>query len=178
MVPLSQISDGQVQASTATQVDPITTTMDPVTTISDGQIQAATASANAKLPRDISSTSETLFLNFDGAEIPMAVDRHTKPVGCSKNGTLEIALQNGVLTDALGRTGYIASNYQFQFDKPAQHGALYTAGFSACEGNLLALGNSTIFYQCRSGNFYNLYDRYWAAQCEPIELVLLDLQKC
>ena len=26
---------------------------------------------------------------------------------------------------------------------------------------------------CKSGDFYNLYDRSWAAQCSPAELVVL-----
>lgn len=82
-------------------------------------------------------------------------------------------LKNGVLKDAHDRTGYIASNYQFQFDGPPQAGALYTAGFSACSNGSLALGSSTVFYQCLSGDFYNLYDRSWAEQCEPIEIIIM-----
>lgn len=81
---------------------------------------------------------------------------------------LTIDLNKGILTDSVGRTGYIASNFQFQFDEPPQAGALYTAGFSLCGNNSLALGGSAIFYQCYSGGFYNLYDRSWAAQCSPI----------
>jgi len=38
--------------------------------------------------------------------------------------TLEITLAGGKLTDAEGRTGYIASNRQFQFDSPPQTGAV------------------------------------------------------
>jgi hypothetical protein len=86
----------------------------------------------------------------------------------AKRDALEITLTNGVLKDASGRTGYIASNYQFQFDGPPQAGAIYTSGFSLCGNGSLALGSSTIWYQCLSGGFYNLYDRSWAAQCSPI----------
>lgn len=78
------------------------------------------------------------------------------------------------MTDAQGRTGYIASNYQFQFDAPAQAGAIYTAGFSACGNGSLALGGSAVWYECASGDFYNLYDRSWAAQCEPVEIILME----
>lgn len=61
--------------------------------------------------------------------------------------------------DGKGWIGYIAANYQLQFDEGTpQNGALYTSGFSVC-GNKLALGKSTVFYRCLSGNFYNLYDR-------------------
>jgi hypothetical protein len=94
---------------------------------------------------------------------------------CGTPGFLTLTLANGVLKDAQGRTGYIADNYQFQFDAPAQTGAIYTAGFSVCGNGSLALGGSNIFYECLSGDFYNLYDRHWAAQCEPI---LIDVLPC
>ena len=84
-----------------------------------------------------------------------------------------VQLADGVLTDDQGRTGYIASNYQFQFDNPPQSGALYTAGFSACGNGSLALGDSAIFWQCASGTFYNLYDRWSAAQCSPVDILIL-----
>lgn len=83
------------------------------------------------------------------------------------------ALSNGVLTDAYQRTGYIASNYQFQFDAPPQAGAIYTAGFSICANDTLALGGSTLWWACASGNFYNLYDRDWAPQCNLVEIDVL-----
>jgi len=94
---------------------------------------------------------------------------------CGQPGYLTLTLAGGKLTDAQGRTGYIAANYQFQFDAPAQTGAIYTAGFSVCQNGSLALGGSNTFYQCLSGDFYNLYDRSWAAQCSPI---LIDLLPC
>jgi hypothetical protein len=88
---------------------------------------------------------------------------------------LVINLLNGQLHDASGRTGYIAANYQFQFDNPPQTGAIYTGGFSSCSNGSLALGGSAVFYECLSGSFYNLYDRQWAPQCEPI---LIDILPC
>lgn len=96
-----------------------------------------------------------------------------KRAACASNGTLVVNLANGVLTDAEGRTGYIASNYQFQFDHPPQAGAIYTSGFSVCGNGSLALGGSEVFYECLSGDFYNLYDRNWAAQCSPVEIIVL-----
>ncbi|KAK3291251.1 uncharacterized protein B0H64DRAFT_436105 [Chaetomium fimeti] len=92
---------------------------------------------------------------------------------CSGDGTVVVQLADGVLTDGQGRTGYIASNFQFQFDDPPQSGALYTAGFSACNNGSLALGDSAIFWQCASGTFYNLYDRWSAAQCSPVDILIL-----
>ncbi|KAI1309229.1 hypothetical protein F5Y03DRAFT_75273 [Xylaria venustula] len=92
---------------------------------------------------------------------------------CGAEGVLVLSLSDGATTDAQGRTGYIASNYQFQFDGPPQAGALITSGFSVCKDNTLALGSSKTFYQCLSGDFYNLYDRSWAAQCEPVSLLAI-----
>lgn len=96
-----------------------------------------------------------------------------KRAACSGDGILVAELSDGVISDALNRTGYIASNYQFQFDRPPQSGALYTAGFSHCSNGSLALGGSAVFYQCRSGSFYNLYDRWWAEQCSPVEILVM-----
>jgi hypothetical protein len=92
---------------------------------------------------------------------------------CGQAGYLTVTLANSQLTDSEGRTGYIASNYQFQFDKPPQAGAIYTAGFSVLQNGSLALGPSAVFYECSSGGFYNLYDRNWAPQCEPILIEIL-----
>lgn len=97
---------------------------------------------------------------------------------CAKDGALAITLENGILKDQKGRTGYIAANYQFQFDGPPQAGALYTSGFTVCNNGSIALGGSSIFYQCLSGDFYNLYDRYWAAQCSPVTMNTIMLEKC
>jgi hypothetical protein len=37
-----------------------------------------------------------------------------------QRNNLRVTLNDGVMVDSLGRTGYIAANYQFQFDGPAQ----------------------------------------------------------
>ncbi|KAI1396562.1 hypothetical protein F4819DRAFT_474917 [Hypoxylon fuscum] len=94
-----------------------------------------------------------------------------KRAECGSEGVLVLSLKDGTILDAKDRTGYIASNYQFQFDAPAQAGALYTSGFSVCENNILALGDSKTFYRCLSGDFYNLYDRNWAPQCEEVSII-------
>ncbi|KIW96053.1 uncharacterized protein Z519_03119 [Cladophialophora bantiana CBS 173.52] len=89
------------------------------------------------------------------------------------SGILTLTLADSILKDQAGRTGYIASNYQFQFDNPPQAGAIYTSGFSLCSNSSLALGGSAIWYQCLSGSFYNLYDRKWAPHCVPIYIYAL-----
>lgn len=90
---------------------------------------------------------------------------------CDEDSTLVLTLNDGVLKDRQGRTGSIVANRQFQFDGPPQAGAIYTGGFSTCNNGSIALGSSTVFYQCLSGDFYNLYDKDWAEQCEPVELI-------
>jgi hypothetical protein len=93
---------------------------------------------------------------------------------CTQEGSLVVKLADGVLTDAQGRIGSIVSNYQFQFDgPPPQAGAIYTGGFSVCSNGSLALGGHADFYQCLSGDFYNLYDRHWAEQCSGVELLVI-----
>ncbi|KAM7185062.1 hypothetical protein V8F33_012624, partial [Rhypophila sp. PSN 637] len=81
-------------------------------------------------------------------------------------------LNTPILTNTQNRTGYIASNFQLQFDAPPQAGAIYTGGFSHCPNGTLALGATAVFYQCRSGGFYNLYNRWWAEQCSAINILM------
>jgi hypothetical protein len=117
--------------------------------------------------------------NFEIAILDMPAEQETgqkvrrQDRACSSTGILVAALSDGVIKDAQDRTGYIASNYQFQFDAPPQAGAIYTAGFSVCGNGSLMLGDSSVFYKCLSGDFFNLYDRNWAAQCSPVEISVL-----
>lgn len=86
------------------------------------------------------------------------------------DGTLMISLKDGKLTDQAGRTGYIASNYQFQFDSPVQENAKEAEGFGLCSNGSMSLMGSTVFYQCLSGDFYNLYSQSTGAQYIPIHI--------
>ncbi|XPS95283.1 hypothetical protein M3J09_004574 [Ascochyta lentis] len=89
-------------------------------------------------------------------------------------GALTLTLENGILKDQAGRQGYIAANDQFQFDAPVQAGALQTEGFALCGNNSLALTTgqrpfgATTFWQCLSGDFYNLYADSQGMQCVQI----------
>ncbi|KAM6520390.1 hypothetical protein FSOLCH5_005183 [Fusarium solani] len=99
--------------------------------------------------------------------------RDVQPRECNGEGVLVMTLKDGVLKDAQGRTGYISDSYQFQFDEPPQSGSIFTAGFSVCSNGTLAIGPSAVFWQCLSGDFYNLYDRHWAEQCSPVEFGIM-----
>jgi hypothetical protein len=164
MPHVTQIGDGQVQA-------PIPTTMIHVTQIGDGQIQAPQAPQPTTMAHVTQISDGQVQAPHAKRQFPGA------PTSCKGEGSLLVTLQNGILKDSKGGQGYIADNFQFQFDNPPQAGALVTAGFSVC-GDRLALGDSTVFYQCLSGTFNNLYDRNWAAQCEPIYLEVLNMRDC
>lgn len=159
---VSQITDGQIQATTATK----TKTETGVSQITDGQVQATTATATS------STASSTASSSTDSND---PVDA----VSCKTDGTLQLTLDNGVLRDEKGRIGSIVSNRQFQFDGPTpQAGAIYAAGWEITPDGNLALGNNDIFYQCLSGDFYNLYDEKIAKQCSPIHLEVVSLIEC
>lgn len=142
-------------------------------------IAAALVGAVVAAPQGVTSaiapketTPAGCSTNYDG-QFQISVENVTtsntkRDLSKRQSVPLELNLKNSVLTDAKGRTGYIASNNQFQFDGPVQAGAIYTAGFSVCSNGSLALGDSAVFYQCLSGTFYNLYDENDAAQCSPV----------
>ncbi|KAK3078418.1 hypothetical protein LTS18_007562, partial [Coniosporium uncinatum] len=114
--------------------------------------------------------------DYDGTfSISVAgVDEGVDPIfkrDASDAQPLKLALRSGHLFDQNGRTGYIASNHQYQHDAPPQSGAIYTSGWSICGNNSLALGSDTVFYQCLSGTFYNLYDESIGGQCSPVNIV-------
>jgi hypothetical protein len=102
----------------------------------------------------------------------LLTDMLQKRDSCDTEGILVMTLNDGVLLDSKNRTGYIASNNQFQFDDPPQAGALQTSGFSICDGSL-ALSGNTIWYQCLSGDFYNLYDTDTASYCDSVTISIM-----
>lgn len=187
VAPITQIGDGQPQAPKITTA-PTTTpksTAAAVSQITDGQPQAPkslpTMSTMSKASASTVSTMAKASTSTMSRASSVAAPSSTagvRMVACQTNGTLALTLNNGVLKDSHGRTGYIASNFQFQFDEPPQAGAIITAGFSVCANGSLALGGSNVFYQCLSGNFFNLYDRNWAPQCSPVTINSLNLISC
>nr|CAI6689311.1 ADM_HP1_G0031840.mRNA.1.CDS.1 [Saccharomyces cerevisiae] len=158
----SQISDGQVQATTSTKA--------AASQITDGQIQASKTTSGASQVSDgqVQATAEVKDAN-DPVDV----------VSCNNNSTLSMSLSKGILTDRKGRIGSIVANRQFQFDgPPPQAGAIYAAGWSITPEGNLALGDQDTFYQCLSGDFYNLYDKHIGSQCHEVYLQAIDLIDC
>merc|ERR1712070_577911 len=131
---------------------------------------AALASATP-MPQAGSSAAADCGSSYDGEfmiQVVNVTSSAKRSVQKRQDKVLTMTLQDGVLKDDEGRTGYIASNNQFQFDAPPQANALETSGFSICSNGSLALDGTAIWYQCLSGDFYNLYDENDAAQCSPV----------
>ncbi|RCK67632.1 Cell wall mannoprotein PIR1 [Candida viswanathii] len=177
---VAQISDGQIQhQTTAAAVAQISdgqiqhqTTAAGVAQISDGQIQhQTTATAAAQLnDGQVNAKSNSTVSDDD-------IDQSI-PQACSAPNNLEMTLHDGVLKDSQNRWGSIVANRQFQFDGPVpQAGVIYSAGWSIKNG-FLYLGDSDIFYQCLSGDFYNLYDENVAAQCSAVKLSIIEFVDC
>ncbi|CCD22257.1 beta-1,3-glucan linked protein NDAI_0A00990 [Naumovozyma dairenensis CBS 421] len=174
---VSQIGDGQIQATTKTQAA-------AVSQIGDGQIQATTKTTKAAASQiadgQVQATSSSIAHN--STSIPNEIKDASDPVTgetCKTSGTLQMNLKSGILTDGKGRIGSIVANRQFQFDgPPPQAGAIYAAGWSLTPEGNLAIGDNDIFYQCLSGNFYNLYDEHIGSQCTAVHLQAIDLVSC
>ncbi|CAI8494683.1 unnamed protein product [Hanseniaspora opuntiae] len=162
---VSQITDGQVQATTKTS-----STETAASQITDGQIQATTATSSASEATSATSSSEATS---------SATGSGITAVSCKNNGTLAMLLNDGVLTDEKGRIGSIVANRQFQFDgPPPQAGAIYADGWGITPDGNLAIGDEDVFWQCLSGDFYNLYDTEIGGQCKPVHLEVVELVSC
>ncbi|CAI4600012.1 CEL_1a_G0032000.mRNA.1.CDS.1 [Saccharomyces cerevisiae] len=136
----------------------------------NGQIQASKTTSGASQVSDgqVQATAEVKDAN-DPVDV----------VSCNNNSTLSMSLSKGILTDRKGRIGSIVANRQFQFDgPPPQAGAIYAAGWSITPEGNLALGDQDTFYQCLSGDFYNLYDKHIGSQCHEVYLQAIDLIDC
>lgn len=159
---VNQIGDGQIQHQTASVINQI----------GDGQIQHQTASAVNQIG-DGQIQHQT-----DGSDASAPPSSGIQQA-CISNDNLAMTLKDSVLRDGKGRIGAIVSNRQFQFDgPPPQAGSIYAAGWSITQDGLLALGEGTQFFQCKSGDFYNLYDENVAEQCEPVHLSIIELIDC
>ena len=187
--PISQIGDGQIQATTKTQAAPVSqigdgqiqattkTKATGVSQIGDGQIQATKTGSTT--PSQPPMNNSTIPVPNNNATLPVNAKDPVRAESCKVDGTLEMNLKGGILTDGKGRIGSIVANRQFQFDgPPPQAGAIFAAGWSLTPEGNLAIGDNDVFYQCLSGNFYNLYDQHIGSQCTPVHLSAIDLIKC
>ncbi|CAI4555765.1 BAH_G0031230.mRNA.1.CDS.1 [Saccharomyces cerevisiae] len=159
---ITDYSSSFVQATTSTKA--------AASQITDGQIQASKTTSGASQVSDgqVQATAEVKDAN-DPVDV----------VSCNNNSTLSMSLSKGILTDRKGRIGSIVANRQFQFDgPPPQAGAIYAAGWSITPEGNLALGDQDTFYQCLSGDFYNLYDKHIGSQCHEVYLQAIDLIDC
>ncbi|GMM33698.1 beta-1,3-glucan linked protein [Saccharomycopsis crataegensis] len=169
--PISQIGDGQIQATTTTHAQAISQ-------IGDGQIQATTLTTNVASQITDGQIQATSTASVNASVAAENTKDGITAVACKVDGTLQMTLEKSILKDGKGRIGSIVANRQFQFDgPPPQAGALYAAGWSIYNGNL-AIGETTTFYQCLSGTFYNLYDESLGAQCKPVYLEVTSLVDC
>ena len=139
--PVTQIGDGQVQDQTDV---PELRSEDP------GTITVTICGTSPSSPQfgdSALATSEPFSSTFDAdpaisASMPFSTPSPSPSitpesprlslVSCLTNSTLRLTLRNNILQDAFNRTGYIASNFQFQFDGPPQSGAIWTSGWSIC----------------------------------------------
>lgn len=179
---INQIGDGQIQHQTASVVNQIGDgqiqhqTASVVNQIGDGQIQHQTASVINQI-----GDGQIQHQTSENAAAAAATEAPSSGIqqACIGNDNLAMTLENSILRDGLGRVGAIVSNRQFQFDgPPPQAGSIYAAGWSITQDGLLALGEGTEFFQCKSGDFYNLYDQNVAEQCEPVHLSIIELISC
>ncbi|CAK9439534.1 uncharacterized protein LODBEIA_P36340 [Lodderomyces beijingensis] len=182
---INQIGDGQIQHQTASAIKQISdgqiqhqTTASAAKQIGDGQIQKPT---NGTTTAAAAAAATTLA---DGQPQSNGTTPITPPIegiatSCSSENNLIVTLHKGLLTDSHGRVGAIVANRQFQFDgPPPQAGSIYAAGWSISKDGYLTLGDSDKFYQCKSGDFYNLYDQNVAAQCSGVKLKIINFVTC
>ncbi|KAG7193437.1 uncharacterized protein KQ657_000855 [Scheffersomyces spartinae] len=177
---IQQIGDGQIQHQTTApaiqqigdgQIQHQTTTATGAQQISDGQVQQPTT-LTTKVKPNASQVS-------DGQVQASGSFSDNFAIGCLTENTLAMTLKNGELRDSKNRVGAIVANRQFQFDgPPPQAGTIYAGGWSITPDGFLAIGDSKTFYQCLSGDFYNLYDKLIGAQCVPVYLTIIDLVPC
>ncbi|KAI4115270.1 MAG: hypothetical protein LQ345_004103 [Seirophora villosa] len=140
-------------------------------------LAALAAAVTAQIPDGCSTNSQGSFListqNVTGAPGQFDKRQITASQACGNDDTAVITLNDSVLEDRAGRTGGIVANGQFQFDEDVQTNSRYLDGFSICGNGSLAVAGSTIFYQCLSGSFYNLYQANEAEQCNEVYILTI-----
>lgn len=116
---------------------------------------------------------------LEQTEITEDETSQVKAVSCVTDSTLLMTLRGGILRDSSNRIGTIVGNRQFQFDGPTpQYGTIYANGWSIDAYGNLMLGDDAVFYQCSSGEFYNLYDESIDPECTAVNLRTVALIEC
>ena len=96
---------------------------------------------------------------------------------CAPDGVVLRFDRNGLLRDQLNRIGYVADNFQFQFDLPIQAGGFGEKEFGEYTNPntgdvFLTWRGNADFYKCLSGSFSNLYTQSIAPYCEVTKIML------
>ncbi|KAI5952519.1 hypothetical protein KGF54_003386 [Candida jiufengensis] len=185
---VNQIGDGQIQHQTTAaavnqigdgQIQHQNSTVAAAHQISDGQIQHPTTATAAHQITDGQIQHQNGTVAAESFTAAPTTPASGIQQACSSSNNLVMTLKDSLLTDGKGRVGAIVANRQFQFDgPPPQAGTLIAAGWSISKDGFLQLGDSTVFYQCLSGDFYNLYDENVAAQCNAVKLRIIDFVDC
>ncbi|KAK6201451.1 uncharacterized protein RJT21DRAFT_35303 [Scheffersomyces amazonensis] len=182
---INQIEDGQIQKTLSTVlVTPSDWTQEPEEEcLDDGEEEGENPSDAAEGVDSIDEEFSNIRKRYDQEDYDHSttneIESPVYAVACTSNTTLQMTLTNSILRDSSDRIGCIVSGHQFQFDGPVpQYGAIYAAGWSITDQGQLALGESTKFFQCASGEFYNLYDQPIGYHCQPVTLDVVELIEC
>lgn len=180
---MHQIKDGQVQrvAGKFIKRDDV----DSLATSSDSESGSDSDDDNVEPPRrgivrinhpeDLPRASPAKR----GVDITQDFNSPVRAVSCATNTTLQLTLRGGILRDNQNRIGCIVSNHQFQFDGPLpQYGTIYASGWLVTRTGVLALGRSDVFYQCSTGESYNIYNTQLSNQCQPVQLDAVEIIDC
>lgn len=173
---INQIGDGQIQNQK--NPAPPAPTASVINQIGDGQIQnqknPETASVINQIDDGQIQNQQNPAKQIDDGQVQNSVSKT-----CKTANSLSMQLHGSELTDSHGRIGSIVANRQFQFDgPPPQAGFIYAAGWSITSDQYLALGDQDEFYQCLSGDFYNLYDQSQGAQCNGVKFKVIEMTDC
>ena len=114
--------------------------------------------------------------------VPLNVFQAFNVRHCDAEGVILHFDSNGLLRDQLNRIGYIADNFQFQFDLPVQSGGYGEKDFGKYKDPktgdiLLTWRGSQDFYRCRSGIFDNLYSQSIGGQCNVTQIMIFPCQE-
>ncbi|KAK5708681.1 hypothetical protein LTR17_020452 [Elasticomyces elasticus] len=124
---------------------------------------AGTALSNTTLPGSCETEVDYPFAMF-----VYEVDSSLRTKKRNAGIPWRVVLDHGVLLDITGRVGYIAADNRVLFEYHPPPNATYTAGWSACSSDYLAINGTSLFHQCGSENVY--IGKPFSAECFPVYL--------